>query len=110
MEWYPTYDPPSFGIFPDGQFPDCDTDRHPHSVPLGVMSAIYISEIAQRIKEILKSVIELLAGLPSVVLGFFGMVIVAPGCRKLLICPRDSTSSTPPSSWRLWRFHDFQYF
>jgi phosphate transport system permease protein len=49
------------------------------AVPLGVMAAIYISEIApQAIKEILKSVIELLAGLPSVVLGFFGMVVVAP--------------------------------
>ena len=49
------------------------------AVPLGVMAAIYISEIApQAIRETLKSVIELLAGLPSVVLGFFGMVIIAP--------------------------------
>jgi phosphate transport system permease protein len=80
MEWYPTYDPPSFGIFPliIGSLivtiiATCI------AVPLGVLAAIYISEIApQSIKEILKSVIELLAGLPSVVLGFFGMVVIAP--------------------------------
>ena len=80
MEWYPTYDPPSFGIFPliVGSL-IVTLIATLIAVPLGVLAAIYISEIApQRIKEILKSIIELLAGLPSVVLGFFGMVIVAP--------------------------------
>jgi phosphate transport system permease protein len=49
------------------------------AVPLGVLSAVYISEIAPTwIKEILKPLIELLAGIPSVVLGFFGMVVIAP--------------------------------
>jgi len=80
MEWYPTYDPPSFGIFPliFGSL-IVTILATSIAVPLGVMAAIYISEIApQGIKEILKSVIELLAGIPSVVLGFFGMVVVAP--------------------------------
>ena len=80
MEWYPTSDPPSFGIFPliVGSL-IVTIMATVIAVPLGVMAAIYISEIApQGIKEILKSVIELLAGLPSVVLGFFGMVVVAP--------------------------------
>jgi phosphate transport system permease protein len=80
MEWYPTYDPPSFGIFPliIGSL-IVTIMATIIAVPLGVMAAIYISEIApQGIKEILKSIIELLAGLPSVVLGFFGMVIIAP--------------------------------
>jgi len=79
-EWYPTYDPPSFGIFPliIGSL-IVTIMATSIAVPLGVLAAIYISEIApQSIKEILKSVIELLAGLPSVVLGFFGMVVVAP--------------------------------
>ena len=79
-EWYPTYDPPSFGIFPliVGSL-IVTLLATLMAVPLGVMAAIYISEIApQKIKIILKSIIELLAGLPSVVLGFFGMVIVAP--------------------------------
>jgi phosphate transport system permease protein len=80
IEWYPTSDPPSFGIFPliIGSL-IVTILATSIAVPLGVMAAIYISEIApQAIKEILKSVIELLAGLPSVVLGFFGMVVVAP--------------------------------
>ena len=57
-------------------------------MPFGILSAIYISEIAPaRIKEILKSVIELLAGLPSVVLGFFGMVILAPWMQETFDLP-----------------------
>jgi len=87
--WYPTYDPPEYGIWPliVGSllvtFFSCLI-----AVPLGVLSAIYIAEIAPAsIKEILKSVIELLAGLPSVVLGFFGMVIVAPWMQETFDLP-----------------------
>jgi len=79
-EWYPTYSPPSYGIWPliVGSLVVTFFSSLV-AVPLGVLSAVYISEIAPpAIKEILKSIIELLAGLPSVVLGFFGMVIVAP--------------------------------
>lgn len=89
MEWYPTYDPPSFGIFPlvVGSL-IVTLISTLIAVPLGVLAAIYISEIApRRIKEILKSVIELLAGLPSVVLGFFGMVIVAPWLQETFDLP-----------------------
>lgn len=89
MEWYPTYDPPSFGIFPliVGSF-IVTFIAILIAVPLGVLTAIYISEIApQKIKAILKSVIELLAGLPSVVLGFFGMVIVAPWLQETFDLP-----------------------
>ncbi len=79
-EWYPTYSPPAYGIWPliVGSL-IFTLFSSLLAVPLGVLSAVYISEIAPpAIKEILKSIIELLAGLPSVVLGFFGMVIVAP--------------------------------
>jgi len=89
MEWYPTYDPPSFGIFPliVGSF-IVTLLATLIGVPLGVLAAIYIAEIApQNIKTILKSVIELLAGLPSVVLGFFGMVIVAPWLQEAFDLP-----------------------
>jgi len=49
------------------------------AVPISILSAIYISEFAgDREKEILKPLIELLAGIPSVVLGFFGLVVLAP--------------------------------
>lgn len=89
MEWYPTYDPPSFGIFPLAIGSLIVTlIATVIAVPLGVLAAIYISEIApRRIKEILKTVIELLAGLPSVVLGFFGMVIVAPWLQETFDLP-----------------------
>ena len=58
------------------------------AVPRGVSVAVYISEIApQKTKIVLKSIIELLAGLPSVVLGFFGMVIVAPWLQETFDLP-----------------------
>jgi len=89
LEWYPTSDPHLFGIFPliVGSFV-VTFFATLIAVPLGVLAAIYISEIApQSIKEILKSAIELLAGLPSVVLGFFGMVIVAPWLQETFDLP-----------------------
>jgi phosphate transport system permease protein len=89
MEWYPTYSPPSYGIFPliIGSLV-VTAFSSMIAIPLGILSAIYISEIAPpSIKEILKSIIELLAGLPSVVLGFFGMVIVAPWLQETFDLP-----------------------
>ncbi len=89
LEWYPTSDPHLFGIFPliVGSFV-VTFFATLIAVPLGVLAAIYISEIApQSLKGILKSAIELLAGLPSVVLGFFGMVIVAPWLQEAFDLP-----------------------
>ncbi|MGZ3593612.1 MAG: phosphate ABC transporter permease subunit PstC [Syntrophales bacterium] len=89
QEWYPTYDPPSYGIWPliIGSAVvtvfSCLI-----AVPLGVLSAVYISEIAPAsIKDVTKSIIELLAGIPSVVLGFFGMVVVAPFLQETFDLP-----------------------
>ncbi len=49
------------------------------AIPLGVGCAIYLSEIAPpHLAEILKPIIEILAGIPSVVLGFFALVVLAP--------------------------------
>jgi phosphate transport system permease protein len=80
LEWYPTYDPPSFGIWSliVGSLV-VTFFASVIAVPLGVLSAIYVAEIAPPlVKEIFKPGIELLAGLPSVVLGFFGMAVLAP--------------------------------
>ncbi len=78
--WYPTSDPPSFGIFPLFVGSILVTLLSSViAVPLGVGTAIYLAEIARpKIREIVKPIVELLAALPSVVLGFFGMVVVAP--------------------------------
>ena len=88
-EWYPTFDPPAFGIWPLIVGSLIVTFFSTLlAVPLGVLSAVYISEIAGPVvKEILKPLIELLAGIPSVVLGFFGMVVLAPWMQDTLDIP-----------------------
>ncbi len=49
------------------------------AVPLGVVCAVYIAEVARPAeREVLKPFIELLAGIPSVVIGFFGMIVLVP--------------------------------
>ena len=80
QEWYPTSSPPDFGIFPLLAASLAVTFLSAlMAIPLGVMTAVYLAEIASaRIREIVKPVVELLAALPSVVIGFFGMVVVAP--------------------------------
>jgi phosphate transport system permease protein len=78
--WYPTYDPPSFGMWPliMGTFAVTFLTVV-MAIPLGLATAVYIAEVANhRVKEFLKPMIEMLASFPSVVLGFFGMVIIAP--------------------------------
>lgn len=48
------------------------------AVPIGIAGALYTAEFApRRVREVLKPVIELLAGIPSVVLGFFGLIVLA---------------------------------
>jgi phosphate transport system permease protein len=54
------------------------------ALPLGVATAVFVREVAPRwVRDILKPIIEVLAGIPSVVLGFFGMTFVAPLVRVL---------------------------
>jgi len=58
------------------------------AVPIGICTAVFIAEIApQWAREILKPFVEILAGIPSVVLGFFGILILAPQLRVLLNLP-----------------------
>ncbi len=78
--WYPTSDPADFGIFPllIGSIA-VTILASLIAVPLGVMTAAYLAEIASsNVRRIVKPFVELLAALPSVVIGFFGMVVVAP--------------------------------
>jgi phosphate transport system permease protein len=78
--WYPTSEPSSFGMFPLIMGTLAVTILTAvMAIPLGLAAAIYIAEIAHhRVKEVLKPLIEMLASFPSVVLGFFGMVVIAP--------------------------------
>ena len=87
--WYPTSDPPRFGILPlliGSLFVTFQAAFI--AIPLGIMTAFFIAEIAPPlIKDILKSVVELLAAIPSVVIGFIGMVTLVPLVRTLFNVP-----------------------
>jgi len=65
------------------------------AIPFGVGTAVYISEIAPRwMREILKPLVELLGGLPSVVLGFLGILVLSPFLRVFLNLPTGLTAFT----------------
>jgi phosphate transport system permease protein len=87
--WYPTSEPPDFGIFPLIVASLAVTAvASVISIPLGVLTALYLAEVASaRVREWVKPIVELLAALPSVVIGFFGMVIVAPFLQEILDIP-----------------------
>src|SRR5512139_1771031 len=65
------------------------------AMPIGLLTAIFIAEIAPRwLREILKPMIEIVAGIPSVVLGFFGVVILSSVVRETLNLPTGLTAFT----------------
>lgn len=65
------------------------------ALPFGLGTAIFISEVAPSwIKEILKPIVEILAGIPSVVLGFIGILVIVPFFRKFLDLPTGLTAFT----------------
>jgi len=54
------------------------------AVPVGIMSAIYLSEYAgRRVRDVAKPLLEILAGIPTVVYGFFAALTVAPAVRRI---------------------------
>lgn len=89
LYWYPTYDPPEFGMLPLitasfvvtlGAMVVC--------IPIGVGTALFLHELASASQRaVLKPLIEILAGIPSIIFGFFGMIIVAPFIQGLLDIP-----------------------
>ena len=92
--WYPISEPAQLGILPliIGSLL-VTLGAAVISIPIGVASAVYISEIAPlKIKEILKAGIELLAAIPSVVLGFIGMVTLVPWIKKIFHLPTGLTA------------------
>lgn len=63
------------------------------ALPLGLGVAIYMSELAsEHVRKILKPTIELLAGIPSVVYGFFGLVVLVPLIQQVLHLPVGETA------------------
>lgn len=83
--WAPTGTPPSFGFIPllVGTLL-ITTIAIVIAAPLGLLSAIYMAEYASpRIRSVAKPLLEMLAGIPTVVLGFFAALTVAPLIRNL---------------------------
>jgi phosphate transport system permease protein len=92
--WYPISEPPQLGTLPLILGSVVVTiGAAIISIPIGVACAIYIAEIAPvRAKEILKAGIELLAAIPSVVLGFIGMITLVPLVKNVLHLPTGLTA------------------
>ncbi|MDR0427258.1 MAG: phosphate ABC transporter permease subunit PstC [Dysgonamonadaceae bacterium] len=94
-EWIPTAIPaPQFGVLPLilGTL-WVSIFAIAIALPLGLGVAIYLSELAgEKMRKILKPTIELLAGIPSVVYGFFGLVVLVPLIQKLFHLPVGETA------------------
>lgn len=92
--WYPISDPERFGILPLILGSLLVTfGAILVSVPVSIASAFYISEVAPaKLKEILKTGIEMLAAIPSVVLGFIGMTTLVPWVKNIFHLPTGLTA------------------
>ncbi len=92
-KWAPTYSEPSYGILPfilTSIYGTCGAIVI--GVPIGFMCAVYLSKIASnKVKKIVSSSISMLAGIPSVVYGLVGMLILVPGIRKIFNIPDGSS-------------------
>lgn len=96
-EWFPTAKPVAqFGVFPllMGTL-WVSLLAILIALPFGLATAIYMSEIASKnVRSVLKPVIELLAGIPSVVYGFFGLIVIVPLVQKMFDLPVGETGLT----------------
>ncbi len=94
IRWYPTFD--MFGTLPlilGSAYVTIAAIAM--ALPLGVTTAVFVREVAPDwTREILKPLIEVLAGIPSVVLGFFGIHVIAPLVRTTLNAPTGLTAFT----------------
>ncbi len=91
--WAPTAVVPLYGIFPLIVGTLLVTiGAMVFAVPLSIGCAIYISELASpRVKQVLKPAVELLAGIPSVVYGFFGLIVLTNFIRVTFDLPTGET-------------------
>jgi phosphate transport system permease protein len=94
-EWYPTSVPVArFGVLPLILGTLLVTFiAILFALPIGLITAIYMAEIAsERMRKLMKPVIELLAGIPSVVYGFFGLVVLVPAIQQVFHLPVGETA------------------
>lgn len=73
------------------------------ALPFGLSVAVYMSEVASsRTRGFLKPVIELLNGIPSVVYGFFGLIVIVPLIQRCSICRWERPVWLEALCWLLW--------
>lgn len=85
-DWSPNDVPPSFGILPMilGSI-YVTAGAIVIGVPIGVLTAIFMARFCpSKIYKVLKPAVELLAGIPSIVYGFFGLVVIVPIIRQIV--------------------------
>ena len=91
-EWASTAAEPRFGILPfilTSIYGTCGAIVI--GVPVGFLAAIFLSKMASKpVRSVLESAVSLLAGIPSVVYGLVGMLVLVPGIRKLFHLPDGS--------------------
>ncbi len=79
-DWSPLFQPPSFGVLPlvAGTFV-ISAVAMLVAIPLGLAAAIYLSEYARpRVRKVIKPILELLAGVPTIVFGYFALTFFTP--------------------------------
>ena len=79
-EWSPQFEPPSFGVLPlvVGTF-SVTLWGMLFAIPVGLGAAIYLSEYANpRVRKVVKPTLEILAGIPTVAIGFFAVTFITP--------------------------------
>lgn len=86
QEWAPLFEPPRYGILPLV----CGTVVTSAvalavAMPLGTIAALYLTEFSSpRLREFVKPILEVLAGIPTVVYGYFALLVVTPLLQKVL--------------------------
>lgn len=88
-KWAPTYAEPAYGILPFILSSVYGTaGALLLGVPIGFFTAVYLAKLAPpKVKRVVSSAVSLLAGIPSVVYGLVGMLILVPAIRKLFHVP-----------------------
>lgn len=83
--WAPTFEPASFGVLPIvvGTFSTALWGMM-FAIPIGLASAVWLSEYASpRQRKLIKPVLEVLAGIPTVAIGIFGLIFLSPQIEKV---------------------------
>jgi phosphate transport system permease protein len=84
-DWGPSFQPPSFGVLPIvvGTLSVTFWGLL-FAIPIGLGSAIYLSEYAgPRVRKIVKPILEILAGVPTIAFGFFALIFITPQIQKI---------------------------